>query len=64
MRRVIRKMSIGVGLLLTLFGCEPIQQEGSLKHGTFFTLRNNTFGVNDFRIGDSGTFAISFGAID
>ena len=64
MWRMIKKMSIGVGILLAIIGCEPIQEEGSLKHGTFFTLRNNTFGVNDFRIGDSGTFAISFGAID
>ena len=61
---MIKKISIGVGLLLTLFGCEPIKEGGSLKHGTFFTLRNNTFGINDFRISDSGTFAISFGAID
>ena len=64
MRRMIKKISIGVGILLTLFGCEPIKEGGSLKHGTFFTLRNNTFGINDFRISDSGTFAISFGAID
>ena len=61
---MIKKISIGVGILLTLFGCEPIKEGGSLKHGTFFTLRNNTFGINDFRISDSGTFAISFGAID
>ena len=64
MWRMIKKISIGVGILLTLFGCEPIKEGGSLKHGTFFTLRNNTFGINDFRISDSGTFAISFGAID
>ena len=64
MQRMIKKISIGVGILLTLFGCEPIKEGGSLKHGTFFTLRNNTFGINDFRISDSGTFAISFGAID
>jgi hypothetical protein len=61
--RTIRKIAIAVSLLF--LGCEPIVEEsGTLKYGTFFTLKNNTFGVNDFHISDSGYFAISFGAID
>lgn len=51
-------------MLLSILGCEPTPSDGRLKHGSSFTLKNNTFGVNDFLIHDSGKFTISFGSID
>ena len=51
-------------MLLSILGCEPTPSDGRLRHGSSFTLKNNTFGVNDFLIHDSGKFTISFGSID
>ena len=58
----MKKLSILFSILL-LVGCE-IESNSSPKYGTFFRLNNNTFGVNDFRIADSGYFAIAYGALD
>jgi hypothetical protein len=35
-----------------------------MKYGTFLTIQNNTFGVNDFKVGEVGTYDVSFGALD
>ena len=52
-------------VLLVLFtACAVEPQTPTLKYGTFFRLNNNTFGQNDFRIADSGSFAIAYGALD
>lgn len=50
-------------LLPLLVGCE-VTPQSTLKYGTAFRLNNNTFGINDFRIADSGYFAISHGSLD
>jgi len=50
-------------LLPLLVSCEP-EPQPVVKYGTAFRLNNNTFGVNDFRIADSGYFAISHGSLD
>ena len=45
-----------------LVGC--VDQSHNTSYGSYLSLRNNTFGYNDFRVSDSGSFAISYGAID
>ena len=55
---------LSILMLLSILGCEPTPSDGRLRHGSSFTLKNNTFGVNDFLIHDSGKFTISFGSID
>jgi len=34
------------------------------KFGTSFTIVNNTFGINDFKVGEIGTYPIAFGSLD
>ena len=49
-------------LLLLTIGCA--EQSSHSSYGSYLLLRNNTFGSNDFNISDSGSFIISYGAID
>lgn len=49
--------------LLPLVSCQTDVTRSS-EYGTFFTIINNTYGVNDFVVGEPGTYPISFGAID
>lgn len=50
-------------LLIPLLACDRSEETVS-EYGTHFRLNNNTYGVNDFRIQDSGRFPIRFGSID
>lgn len=55
-----------VTLSILLSSCEPPKwkfDEG-MKFGTSLTIKNNTFGVNDFSIFEDTTYVVSFGAID
>ena len=45
-----------------IVGC--VEQSSYTSYGSYLSLRNNTFGYNDFRVSDSGSFIISYGAID
>lgn len=51
-----------LSLLLLTISC--VKESSHTSYGSYLSLRNNTFGYNDFRVSDSGSFAISFGAID
>jgi hypothetical protein len=35
-----------------------------MKFGTSLTIKNNTYGVNDFKVGEVGTYVVSSGSID
>jgi hypothetical protein len=35
-----------------------------MKYGTSLTIKNNTYGVNDFKVGEVGTYVVSSGSID
>jgi len=53
-------------LSLLLSSCETQHwkfDEG-MKFGTSFTIKNNTYGVNDFKVGEVGTYVVSSGSID
>jgi hypothetical protein len=50
-------------LLPVLVACESVVTTNS-EFGTSFTIINNTFGVNDFKIGEVGTYPIAFGSLD
>ena len=51
-------------LLSTFYIVGCVEQSSYTSYGSYLSLRNNTFGYNDFRVSDSGSFIISYGAID
>ena len=55
-----------ITLSILLSSCETQRwkfDEG-MKYGTSLTIKNNTYGVNDFQVGEVGTYVVSFGSID
>jgi hypothetical protein len=52
-----------IPFLMLAMSCEAQPQE-TVKYGTFFAISNNTFGVNDFKVGEVGSYPVCFGAMD
>jgi hypothetical protein len=55
---------VTLSILLTSCESSHFKFDEGMKYGTTLTLNNNTFGVNDFKVGDTGTYVVSFGSID
>jgi hypothetical protein len=55
-----------ITLSLLLSSCETQHWEfdEGMKFGTSLTIKNNTYGVNDFKVGEVGTYVVSSGSID
>ena len=54
-----------IGLLIpVLVACEPPIPQDNYDIGTCFDVRNNTFGVSDFKVGKVGKYAIPFASLD
>lgn len=50
---------------IVMMSCSKgIIDNNGMKYGTFLTIQNNTHGVNDFKVGEVGTYNVSFGALD
>jgi hypothetical protein len=52
-----------IPLIALTIGCEA-QPASDIRYGTYFAISNNTFGVNDFKVGEVGSYPVCFGAID
>jgi hypothetical protein len=55
---------ITLSLLLSSCETQHWKFDEGMKFGTSLTIKNNTYGVNDFKVGEVGTYVVSSGSID